>query len=736
MKGKTTMLSFEQFPEELKQIPHWILWRKEIRQGEKKPTKVPYSAVYNGKAKSTEPKSWTTFEKALQALNNNPEQFSGLGFVFSEDDPFVFIDCDNCVNAEGELTETASEILDAFSGCYAELSQSGSGIHVIVKGNIPRGFNNRETGVEMYGKEKFCALTGNVFLGSYYKEPAADIQKSLTRLFHKYRTADSYSAGYTRQTTDIDLHTDFWIIEQASKAQNGEKFKALYAGNWEEITNGDIRLYPSQSEAEQALCDILAFWTCRNPEQIDRIFRSSGLYREKWNREDYSSRTVSNAINKCGVTLAEYSLQQDFGKSGKIELSYTKAGDIKSTYLNTLKICEADPELLGKFRYNKFTEWAEYEDLYFYVTGSGRIDAGCVRAVREYLATLYGIESKDHVEQALLRSAEKHPYNPVIDYMEHELPTWDGIDRFSTYMAKYHGCDKDEYTTEVLEHLLYGILNRTYNPGCKFDECVVLIGQTQGTGKSTQCRLFALKPEWFYAAKKIDSSDRGLTRFYDRLQGCLVVELEEMACARGVEIEVLKGIISEQCDSFDRKYHQNKLYPRKCVFIGTTNRLDALPRDETGNRRFLPLLVRPEKATARPYNEKEHREETLQLFAQALVMYKAGILPARLSDEAAELAKNMQERYAPEDANAAAVESYVRELLQQDQEQPILLSTLTVYNACLNTGYMPVKALNQKTQRLVTRYLDSCKLLQRYSGSKDGRTRISGKLVIAWEIKR
>ena len=142
-------------PEELRQRHQWVVWKLEERDG--KPTKVPYIAGGSGKASSTDSLTWRPFEEAVQALETG--RYNGIGFVFSSGDPFAGVDLDDCRDPEtGELEEWAAKIVEAFGG-YAEVSQSGTGVHIIVMGKAP---NKKRGKVEAYSSERYFTMTGRV----------------------------------------------------------------------------------------------------------------------------------------------------------------------------------------------------------------------------------------------------------------------------------------------------------------------------------------------------------------------------------------------------------------------------------------------------------------------------------------------------------------------------------------------------------------------------------------------
>jgi putative DNA primase/helicase len=142
----------ENIPEELKVRPQWIVWKA---VGEK-PDKVPYSAKTGYKASSTDLMSWSTFEEALEAYEKS--SYAGVGFVFSSGDPYTGIDLDCCVDERGQIDDWALEIV-RYLDSYTELSVTGSGLHIIVRGDVP---NRRKDGVEVYSSKRFFTVAGHV----------------------------------------------------------------------------------------------------------------------------------------------------------------------------------------------------------------------------------------------------------------------------------------------------------------------------------------------------------------------------------------------------------------------------------------------------------------------------------------------------------------------------------------------------------------------------------------------
>ena len=279
------------FPASLKDLPIWALWRLET-DSKGRLTKVPYSPNYDGRASSTNPQTWGTFDDAVRKYKSRPDYYQGISLIISKKYGLVFIDIDHCVDSDGQLNETACDIVGSFGEQYMEFSQSGTGIHIITRGQIPKSFKNSSNGVEMYGDKRFCAMTGNVL----FKGDPTEEQSVLHELYQRYKTPDKVKKTVRSKKRSLN-NSDQWIIDHAS---GRGRFDSLFSGDWNSAG------YGSQSEADLSLCLILAFWTDCDADQIDRIFRSSGLYRDKWDRDDYRTNTIQNAIDQCEETLPEF----------------------------------------------------------------------------------------------------------------------------------------------------------------------------------------------------------------------------------------------------------------------------------------------------------------------------------------------------------------------------------------------------------------------------------------------
>lgn len=265
-------------PEELKTLHQWVCWKLEERDGKK--TKVPYNAQNpTRRAASDNPNTWSDFKQAVFTLENEPGlKISGIGFMFAP--RLVGIDWDHCRNPEtGEIDPEALEEIKQLAS-YCEISPSGTGIHGIAKGTIPED-GRKKGNREVYTRRRFFTVTGKHLEGT--PTTINESQAAIDTLWKKWFPEPSPAASQPVAT--LPQGSDDEILSRCSK--NG-KFKALF--------EGDISGYSSPSEADLALCTILAMHT-RDGDQIDRLVRQSGLYREKWDRADYAARTIAKALS-------------------------------------------------------------------------------------------------------------------------------------------------------------------------------------------------------------------------------------------------------------------------------------------------------------------------------------------------------------------------------------------------------------------------------------------------------
>jgi putative DNA primase/helicase len=349
-----TAENLDAIPAALKARPQWVLWQAGDRVDKQTGTitgleKIPINPQTLRHASTTDPATWGTFDACVAALplaleeweTDDPATYrgGGIGYVFCADDPYVGIDLDHCVDpTPGVIADWAQTHRDALDS-YTEITPSGTGLHILVQGAVPDK-GHKKGAIEIYREARFFTVTGwhlpespptieprqaslsalwCATFGPYVGEtvwtldshgvitnhdgkPWVITQIALAPSGEPYAFFAEASGGHPLiqcgvapapqpvQGGSATLADDA-LLQQASTAKNGAKFAALWAG--------DSTGYPSPSEADLALCMLLAFWT-QDPDQLDRLFRQSGLMRPKWSAprgdETYGARTIGEAL--------------------------------------------------------------------------------------------------------------------------------------------------------------------------------------------------------------------------------------------------------------------------------------------------------------------------------------------------------------------------------------------------------------------------------------------------------
>ena len=295
-------------PPEMTALPRWVGFTLE-GQPNGKTTKKPVDPHTLYGASSTNPDTWGTYEEALACIGENSRfgAVSGVGFVLSP--PYCGIDLDHVIDKEtGELHADALDIVETMDS-YTERSPSGTGLHIIYRGSVHPEWKKKQTGafgentdLEMYQQGRYFTVTGDVF-GGYTdihdrEDYAALIQKAYMK---KPKQENCQPAGMVQAPV---LQEDE-VLAAARNSKNGLLFSDLMAGRWE-------KHYNSQSEADMALCSMLAFWFGKDERRMDKVFRQSGMMREKWDekRSDttYGAVTIQKAVSSCSQVYTKKSL--------------------------------------------------------------------------------------------------------------------------------------------------------------------------------------------------------------------------------------------------------------------------------------------------------------------------------------------------------------------------------------------------------------------------------------------
>ena len=272
-------------PQELKDRDQWVCWNAIPNKDKKasKPKKVPIDPKTGRPASVSDPSTWGTFKQALDRCETY--KMPGIGYVFDSNDPFVGIDLDKCRNPETEDLEAWANDIISDIDSYTEVSPSGTGVHILAKGELERGA--RSGNIEMYNKGRFFTVTGVIVSGAskllnQRKKPIQQLFKSITSQLGRVTPA--------AETTFTGMSPDK-LLGNILLGETNNRFAELWAGS--------TRSYASPSEADLALCGILTKYT-QDPEVIDALYRESNLYRSKWDEyrgeKTYGQKTIEKAL--------------------------------------------------------------------------------------------------------------------------------------------------------------------------------------------------------------------------------------------------------------------------------------------------------------------------------------------------------------------------------------------------------------------------------------------------------
>jgi hypothetical protein len=283
----------ETLPADIRDSLRGVAWKLETRDG--KPTKVPYQARRPlERAAVNDPATWCAFMDAYDAVADG--KVDGAGFVLGNG--ITGIDLDHCRDPKtGAIDKWARTIIRRFDS-YTEESQSGTGVHIIVRGVLPPG-GRKKGGLELYDERHYFVVTGRHLEGTpqTIQERTRELAAVHAQIFGPAPTAPEPAPSPTNDQSGVTLD-DAAVLVKATAATNGARFAALW--------RGDTSSYgQDESAADLALCNLLAFWTRRDGDRMDRLFRQSGLMRAKWDSRrgtsTYGAQTIAKAIADCTV---------------------------------------------------------------------------------------------------------------------------------------------------------------------------------------------------------------------------------------------------------------------------------------------------------------------------------------------------------------------------------------------------------------------------------------------------
>lgn len=572
----------------------WVVWNFE-KTKDGRTTKVPYT-TQNKHASSTNPATWTDYDTASKAA----QFFDGIGIIFTPDEKLLGIDIDHVLDKTTHAfdTQEAAQIRAIIkkANTYTEYSPSGTGLHLYLRiaESLPL-HANKHAPWEVYTSGRFFTVTEN----SYHKKPKAvrtvsieEANSILAMMGYPWNKVVSVSAATILASPSL---SDEELLAKMFASKNGTSIRTLY--------DGDASAYQNDlSRADAALTSHIAFWSGRSPEQIDRLWLASplGQRAKTQKRKDYRVATVTAAIANCTEVYtprihSSEELTPDILESLDLLYTITEKKD-KSYTQNTENMCrilKRHPEFEGTLRYDSFTtvfeikksasgtgvpEWIPFRDS----------DAVSIQTRISVLFSFFRRVGKDMVYDAIVQVSEENAIDSARDYVSSLI--WDKMPRLDQWLTHTYGTPNDEYHRAVASNWMKGLIKRIVVPGCKFDYVLVLEGE-QGVKKSTSLHVLGSIPKtqnsWHVeTTMSTDSKD-----FFMQFAGKAIIEFSEGETLSRTEVKKMKAIITMQSDKYRPPYGRVSIdFPRRCIFAMTTNQEQYL-KDETGNRRWLPITV-------------------------------------------------------------------------------------------------------------------------------------------------
>ena len=342
---------------------------------------------------------------------------------------------------------------------------------------------------------------------------------------------------------------------------------------------------------------------CKWAADLPEIKRQMVAEREASAAEDFSDLT--------GVK------EEDTDWKDRLTVNH-KTGECDPDINNALLILLNDPMLKGKLAMDDFAEAPKLRgDVPWRTltptekaTGRGALwTDDDDSSLLWYMQQVWNYPSEKNLSHALRMAMRTNAFHPVRDYLD--SLTWDGTPRLETMFIRHLGAEDTKLTRAATRKWMCAAVKRVTVPGCKFDNCLVLVGP-QNIGKSSFADV--LSRGWFNDSDINMNSKDG----YDALHGSWIIELAELASTKRSDVETVKTFLSKREDTYRAAYtRRSRTYPRQCVFFGTTNEQEFL-RDRTGNRRFWPITV------SHKMDRSALEAEVDQLWAEAVVLYKKG----------------------------------------------------------------------------------------------------------------
>lgn len=495
-KDKIIEVNALEIPDELIELPQWVLWRAEWDNKRQQYNKVPYS--YAGyRASSTNNDTWTIFD-AIHNLYEKNDQYDGIGFMLSDDDNYIVLDIDNAIDETGQITSDLA--LDMTEITYCEKSPSGTGLHCFLKGELPseRKKKRSDLDIELYDNARFMTVTGESIGQSDISNDQDILNNLVDRYFKQEKTLEAvatYASNHSESLSDED------VVNLMVKSKQKNKITDLLQGKYEPY-------FGSPSEGVQSLLHYLAFYTNKNKAQMERIFLNYNNLTDKWGSKrgntTWGQLELDKAINnqnevyvKPGKEKQSKLIQKgswwfypNDDTNRKPKFNHTIMAKFICQEYHIVRYPDADGDI---YIYNSKTGIYELDKtgrkLRKIIRSLDNLKDNSVKEVRNYIVDMCDVRSVVNNEYVAVKNGLVHyhtkafrTFTPEIFVID-KLPTAynpNAYDDFVDNTIQKVSCNHDETIMNI-----YEMFAQVLYPKILIDQIIYLLGTVSDNGKST-----------------------------------------------------------------------------------------------------------------------------------------------------------------------------------------------------------------------------------------------------------
>lgn len=500
-KDKIIEVNALEIPEELKELPQWVLWRAEWNDKRQQYEKVPYS--FGGyRASSTNKDTWTIFD-AIHNLYEENNRYDGIGFMLSDNDKYIVLDIDNAIDENGQINSDLA--LEMTELTYCETSPSGTGLHCFFKGELPeqRKKKRSDLDIELYDNARFMTVTGEPVGQSEICEEQEILNNLIERFFKEeqnFETTLTYDPNHKSELSDDE------VIDLMLKSKQKDKISDLLKGNYE-------KHFDSPSEAVQSLLHYLAFYTNKDKQQIERIFLNYNNLTDKWDSKrgntTWGQLELDKAVNNQNEVYKKLNYEIKFAeteakkiKKGSWWIYPDNDRNRKPAFAHTIMAAyvmqehhivrypDADGEI---YIYNPKNGIYEMDKtgrrLRHIIRGLEFLKDNSVKEVRNYIIDVCNVKTEINNDYVATKNGLVHYKTKVFKeftpdvFLTSKIPTSYNPNAYNEFVDNTLRKVSCEHDSTLLN--IYEMFAQVLYPEILIDQIIYLLGTVADNGKST-----------------------------------------------------------------------------------------------------------------------------------------------------------------------------------------------------------------------------------------------------------